>query len=172
MEKLTNERWINLFKMDDGFMLASRNETPDPSKIGVVAAMIDWNGKLIMVKQYRNIIGKHEIDLPAGLVDEGETPLEAAIREVKEETGLDCFHDTKNDFPQVFYSSAGLTDENYQLFLLKAKPGQAPNPEKGIEVIAVDESTDFLQYQMNYPITCRAMYALVCYLYSKRISTG
>lgn len=165
MQKLTEEKWVNLFKRDDGYVLASRNETPDPNKIGVVAAIVEWNGKLILVKQRRNIIGKDEIDLPAGLVDEGETPLQAAIREVKEETGLDCVLAAPEDNPinQVFYSSAGLTDECYQLFLLHANGQQRFNPEKGIEIVAVDEYTDFTQYQINYPITCRAMYALTSY---------
>lgn len=37
--------------------------------------------------QYRAPIDKVTIEVPAGLIDEGETVEEAAIRELKEETG-------------------------------------------------------------------------------------
>jgi 8-oxo-dGTP pyrophosphatase MutT (NUDIX family) len=38
-------------------------------------------------KQYRPPIDKVAIEVPAGLVDAGETPEQAAVREMKEETG-------------------------------------------------------------------------------------
>ena len=43
--------------------------------------------EIILQKQYRPPIDKVVIEVPAGLVDAGETAEEAAIRELKEETG-------------------------------------------------------------------------------------
>lgn len=52
---------------------------------GVVA--FDEEGKLLMVRQYRYPIGQELLELPAGKIDPGETPLQCAARELQEETG-------------------------------------------------------------------------------------
>jgi 8-oxo-dGTP pyrophosphatase MutT (NUDIX family) len=41
----------------------------------------------VLEKQYRPPLGKMVIEVPAGLVDAGESPEEAAVRELREETG-------------------------------------------------------------------------------------
>ena len=44
-------------------------------------------GEVVLVRQYRPAIGRVELGLPAGLVEEGEEPEKAARRELREETG-------------------------------------------------------------------------------------
>jgi ADP-ribose pyrophosphatase len=53
------------------------------------------------------------MELPAGLIDVGETPEQAAVRELKEETGMDLliYSGGSNLFRQPFFSAQGLTDE-------------------------------------------------------------
>ena len=41
----------------------------------------------MLQKQFRPPVNKVVIEVPAGLVDEGESPEESAIRELREETG-------------------------------------------------------------------------------------
>lgn len=43
--------------------------------------------ELIVIAQYRAPVGKIFLELPAGLVDKGEDPVAAALRELYEETG-------------------------------------------------------------------------------------
>ncbi len=46
------------------------------------------SGAIYLQKTYKHGCGKIILEFPAGLVDAGETPLSAAIRELREETGL------------------------------------------------------------------------------------
>ena len=62
---------------------------------------IDSEGDVLIVKQHRYPVGKELIELPAGLIDEGETPLEAAKRELKEETGYRA--NSWNELIHFFY---------------------------------------------------------------------
>jgi len=41
----------------------------------------------VLVRQYRHGIGRPTLEIPGGLVDEGENPARAALRECLEETG-------------------------------------------------------------------------------------
>ena len=53
-----------------------------------VAILVVKNHKILFVKQFRYGIMQETIEIPAGLIDKGETPEIAALRELEEETGL------------------------------------------------------------------------------------
>ena len=58
-----------------------------PNWINVIA--ITKDGQMVMEDQYRHGIGETHYELVAGVIDPGETPLQAAQRELSEETGYE-----------------------------------------------------------------------------------
>uniref|UniRef100_A0A8H7Y2H3 Nudix hydrolase domain-containing protein n=1 Tax=Psilocybe cubensis TaxID=181762 RepID=A0A8H7Y2H3_PSICU len=70
----------------------------------------------VVIEQFRPPVGKYIIELPAGLIDEGETVEEAAKRELYEETGYTA--DDIMEVSPVVVSDPGLTNANMQLVVL------------------------------------------------------
>jgi ADP-ribose pyrophosphatase len=54
----------------------------------VVIIPIRADGQVILIKQYRASVDREQWEVPAGRVDTGESPEEAAVRECEEEIGL------------------------------------------------------------------------------------
>jgi ADP-ribose pyrophosphatase len=71
-----------------------------------------WRTWLVRVR--RPATGGSLLEAPAGLMDEGESPLEAARRELREECGLDA---ARWEELGAAWSSPGFTDERVHLFL-------------------------------------------------------
>lgn len=73
-------------------MLTAFSQTRPPGidldGVGIVAILKkDTGSELLLQKQYRPPIDAVVIEVPAGLIDAGETPEQCAVRELKEETG-------------------------------------------------------------------------------------
>jgi 8-oxo-dGTP pyrophosphatase MutT (NUDIX family) len=77
-----------------------RSAHPATGQVGeyVVLEQPDWvnvvaetaAGALVMVRQWRHGSERVELEIPAGLIEPGEAPLEAARRELREETGYEA----------------------------------------------------------------------------------
>ena len=91
---------------------------------------------IILVKQFRYPVNKELIEIPAGIIESGEEPEEAAERELKEETGYRAKSMKK---VLSFYSSPGFTNEKLHLFIAEGlEPGkQQMDPDEEIDVIKV-----------------------------------
>lgn len=80
-----------------------------PDTVSVVA--IDKDKNILLVRQFRYALGRNTLEIPAGTVDQGETRIEAARRELREETGYDCKHleELVSYYPAVGYSTERMT---------------------------------------------------------------
>ena len=57
-----------------------------PGSTAIVPLLDD--GKIVMVSQYRHSVRHCLLEIPAGTMESGESPIECAKRELEEETGL------------------------------------------------------------------------------------
>ena len=102
---------------------------------GAVIAALTEDKKLVMVRQYRKPADKVMLEVPAGKIDPGEKPLEAAVRELKEETGYTA---EKVEFLTQFYPSVGYSEEMLYLYLCTGLiPGETNFDEN--EAIDIEE---------------------------------
>jgi ADP-ribose pyrophosphatase len=83
-------------------------------KPGAAAVAVDDQGQVLLVRQLRPAVGASILELPAGLIDPGEQPIDCARRELQEETG----YRARTLVPLVaFYTSPGFTDELIHIFV-------------------------------------------------------
>ena len=90
--------------------LKSFEDLKNPKEDAVAIIMHDVTGqKILLNKEFRMATGEWVYNFPAGLIDEGETPEEAARRELREETGLDILRIDQWWGP--CYSAIGFSNE-------------------------------------------------------------
>ncbi|KAL1980409.1 hypothetical protein VTN96DRAFT_4195 [Rasamsonia emersonii] len=134
--------WIRLMKttyidplgVERTWESAERPTRPPTSPIdgvGIVTILNKPTGpELLLQKQYRPAIDKIVIEVPAGLIDEGETPEQCAVRELKEETG---FVGTAETTSTVMYNDPGFCNTNLTMVHVRVDmslpENQNPQPQ-------------------------------------------
>jgi len=90
-----------------------------------VVMPVDDRGRVLLVKQYRLPARRYLWELPAGRVDEGESALQAARRELHEETGY-----TAKSWKKLamFFPSPGFLAEKMTVFLATGLTSGQPVP--------------------------------------------
>jgi ADP-ribose pyrophosphatase len=119
-------------RRDDGRAAVIERVVRSPA----VAVLAEYEGAVVLIRQYRPAVGLTLWELPAGRIDPGETPEAAAERELMEETGYRA-HRLVPVFR--YFPSPGYTTEEVHLFWAPSTtPGEAhPEPGESLTVTAV-----------------------------------
>ena len=97
--------------VEPGEVRATREVVRHAGSVAVLA--IDAQDRVLLVRQYRYAVGESPWELPAGRIDGGETPEQAAARELEEEAGLRARQLERLAF---FYTTPGFCDERMYVF--------------------------------------------------------
>lgn len=136
---------------------------------GAVAVLAVHEGRLLLVDQYRQAMGRCELEIPAGKLEKGEDPLEAAGRELQEETG---YRSGKLTHLHSFYTSPGFADEIIHLYLAEQLSAGEMAPDED-EFIEVHEAT--LEEALVFIAEGRiadAKTILAVYIWQQRLAQG
>ncbi|MBI2560147.1 MAG: NUDIX hydrolase [Planctomycetes bacterium] len=121
-----------------------RELTIHPGSAAIIPMLPD--SRIIIIKQYRYAVKNTLYEIPAGTLEPGETPLQCAHRELKEETGYTA---GKMEKLIQFYPSPGISNELMHLFFAKdlKKAGRG-----GSRTALSDETLAVLEVNMDEAI--------------------
>ncbi|MFC1574219.1 NUDIX hydrolase [Candidatus Latescibacterota bacterium] len=130
--------WVRLIEKEVDF---SRGGSPEiyyslapPDYITIFA---ETPGNLIpVVQQYRPAVEAYTWEFPAGLLEEGEDPVQGSIRELREETGLEA---VSSKYIGSYYPDTGRLDNTLHICHIKTtEPDPDFTPEPGMDVTFVN----------------------------------
>jgi ADP-ribose pyrophosphatase len=138
---------------------AEREVVRHPGAVAIVA--VDTDDEVTLVRQQREPVRKHLLELPAGTLEEREEPIETARRELEEETGLHG-----GDWRELkrFYSSPGWADEVVHLFAAERLERGEPDPEGTEEIELVRIPLAELPFRLAEIEDAKTLAGLLLYL--------
>ncbi len=120
-EYLFKEPWLTVRKekceLPNGRIMKAYYTLEYPTWASAFA--LTEEGKVIIVTQYRHGLNVISTELPGGVVDQGETPLQAIGRELKEETGYEF-----SSFESLGIISANPATTNNYMHMFIAQGGR------------------------------------------------
>lgn len=140
-----------------------RNKKPD----AVIMIVTDKSGERILLnKEYRLAVGQWVYNFPAGLIDPGERPETAAIRELKEETGLNLIGIT-NSLPPS-YSAVGISNERTAV-VFGVAGGEFRESDSDVEEIVPGWYTKAEIMRLIYTENFSARTQAYCYAWARAV---
>ena len=107
------------------------------SGFAVAVAAFTEDNKMLLVRQYRHPFRKIMYDLPAGGMKKGETPEQAALRELEEETGYTA--ERLEWIGRFTWAPGNIGAATVEIFFTKSlKPKRSFNPDEIVNIEFVD----------------------------------
>ena len=107
------EARVDTLLMPDGRQI-TREVIHHPGAVAIIP--IDSDDNVLLVRQFRYPVGHDLLEIPAGVIEDGESPDHTAQRELREETG----YASRNLRPLGgIYSSPGFCDEMLYMYLAR-----------------------------------------------------
>jgi ADP-ribose pyrophosphatase len=140
--------------VEDGYEIA---DTADA--VAIVA--LDAEERVVLVRQRRVAIDGELLELPAGLIDEGEELLASAQRELREETGL---HGGSWRELASFWTSPGFVNERVTVFVAAGLEEGDAEPDEGEELDVVRWTLSEVEARMHELEDATTLIGLLLYL--------
>ncbi|NTW15000.1 MAG: NUDIX hydrolase [Candidatus Moranbacteria bacterium] len=127
----------------------------------VVIIPVDLEGNIVLVGQSRYPVGKYLYEFPAGAADVGEEVLEAAKRELREETGYDA---EKWELLGAYFMQAGIMGQEAFVFLAQGLREGVASPDGSEDIrlksVSLDEvrNLSFGSELTNFSLSPLAFY--------------
>lgn len=113
------DKWFELFQDEVEFPDGSKGTYAwTRRKNGVAVVVVTPDKQLLLHREYRYVIQNYSWEIQGGGIDQTETPEQAAIRELKEESGILVSLDMLTKFG-VFYPLHSFNTEKVTLFMVK-----------------------------------------------------
>ena len=131
IEQCTHNPFVNLYDLqvchkngkEGKYYVASRAKSAEqlkmntgenpPDGVVIYALYGETHDRVVLVRQFLYPLGDYVYELPAGLVESGEDFHRAAVRELKEETGLTFTPlSVEEMYERPAFTSVGMTDES------------------------------------------------------------
>ena len=138
-----------------------------PNAIGVM--LLDAKEeKTLLVDQYRPGTNSHLLEIPAGIIEDGETALSTLKRELREETGytiddVELLYSSK----EPLASSPGYTTEKLYIYIAKLKDDSVEPLELELD-LTEDLTTKWVKLEELEEITTDMKTMLVYYMYKNK----
>lgn len=162
LDKQTDNKYLNMFEAtydlgdrETKYYIASRREMGDLACQGsdrvdaVRAVPYFFDGDkcyVVLIKEFRYAVGDYIYATMAGLIDDGETPEQAVVRELSEEVGAKAIRLTRTS--GASFISAGMSDERIVCFEIEVEMGgeQELGESEDIEtiILPLEQLEDFI----------------------------
>lgn len=126
-------------ELPDGRIVPEYYVLEYPDWVNVIA--ITKDGRMVLERQYRHAAKRTDYEIPCGVMENRETPLKAAQRELEEETGFGGGE--WSEIMQIYANPSSMTNKTY-CFLAKGvekvtNPHLDPTEELSVHMLEQDE---------------------------------